>query len=246
LIVLGDFVPGPVVQGCAFIPKNAAFDHKIIPVSLSDEIQRVHVSSLEIHFVDIFTPGTEDNSSHLRPDGCHRAHAARLESCVKSGPAEFAVLEGGAGGADGFDFGVRNRVMMLGNLIAARRQDFPMPDDDATDGRKRGIRTVFDGDPERFTHEFFVVDLHRCVFDINSRAQLNPLRGTPIPILTQCAEADLVPRTPTFSPGELQQLSLVTQVQSNLFGVAYVLDEPSAGLYPADNEALLRAGATLK
>jgi len=47
--------------------------------------------------------------------------------------------------------------------------------------------------------------------------------------------------TPTLSPGELQRLRLATQVCSNLFGVVYVLDEPSAGLHPADTEALLRA-----
>jgi excinuclease ABC subunit A len=47
--------------------------------------------------------------------------------------------------------------------------------------------------------------------------------------------------TPTLSPGELQRLRLATQVRSNLFGVVYVLDEPSAGLHPADTEALLRA-----
>jgi excinuclease ABC subunit A len=47
--------------------------------------------------------------------------------------------------------------------------------------------------------------------------------------------------TPTLSPGELQRLRLATQVVSNLFGVVYVLDEPSAGLHPADTEALLRA-----
>ena len=45
--------------------------------------------------------------------------------------------------------------------------------------------------------------------------------------------------TPTLSPGELQRLRLATQVRSNLFGVVYVLDEPSAGLHPADTEALL-------
>jgi len=45
--------------------------------------------------------------------------------------------------------------------------------------------------------------------------------------------------TPTLSPGELQRLRLATQVHSNLFGVIYVLDEPSAGLHPADTVALL-------
>jgi excinuclease ABC subunit A len=52
--------------------------------------------------------------------------------------------------------------------------------------------------------------------------------------------------TPTLSPGELQRLRLATQVRSSLFGVVYVLDEPSAGLHPADTEALLGALAQLK
>ncbi|HYC37192.1 MAG TPA: excinuclease ABC subunit UvrA [Usitatibacter sp.] len=52
--------------------------------------------------------------------------------------------------------------------------------------------------------------------------------------------------TPTLSPGELQRLRLATQVRSNLFGVVYVLDEPSAGLHPSDTEALLRALDRLK
>lgn len=51
---------------------------------------------------------------------------------------------------------------------------------------------------------------------------------------------------PTLSPGELQRLRLATQVRSNLFGVVYVLDEPSAGLHPADTEALLRTLNKLK
>lgn len=52
--------------------------------------------------------------------------------------------------------------------------------------------------------------------------------------------------TPSLSPGELQRLRLATQVRSSLFGVVYVLDEPSAGLHPADAEALLDALAQLK
>ena len=52
--------------------------------------------------------------------------------------------------------------------------------------------------------------------------------------------------TPTLSPGELQRLRLATQIRSNLFGVVYVLDEPTAGLHPADSEALHRALDELK
>jgi excinuclease ABC subunit A len=46
--------------------------------------------------------------------------------------------------------------------------------------------------------------------------------------------------TPTLSSGELQRIRLATALRSNLFGVVYVLDEPSAGLHPADTEPLLR------
>ncbi|WP_282361923.1 excinuclease ABC subunit UvrA [Pseudomonas sp. PS01300] len=52
--------------------------------------------------------------------------------------------------------------------------------------------------------------------------------------------------TPTLSSGELQRLRLATQLNSQLFGVIYVLDEPSAGLHPADGEALHEALLRLK
>ncbi len=52
--------------------------------------------------------------------------------------------------------------------------------------------------------------------------------------------------TPTLSSGELQRLRLATQLGSQLFGVIYVLDEPSAGLHPADGDALFTALERLK
>ena len=45
--------------------------------------------------------------------------------------------------------------------------------------------------------------------------------------------------TPTLSSGELQRLRLATALRSSLFGVVYVLDEPSAGLHPDDTHTLL-------
>jgi excinuclease ABC subunit A len=45
--------------------------------------------------------------------------------------------------------------------------------------------------------------------------------------------------TPTLSSGELQRLRLATALRSSLFGVVYVLDEPSAGLHPDDTATLL-------
>ncbi|PPF33437.1 excinuclease ABC subunit UvrA [Rathayibacter sp. AY1A3] len=52
--------------------------------------------------------------------------------------------------------------------------------------------------------------------------------------------------TPTLSSGELQRMRLATQVLSRLFGVVFVLDEPSTGLHPADTEALLGILRTLR
>jgi excinuclease ABC subunit A len=46
-------------------------------------------------------------------------------------------------------------------------------------------------------------------------------------------------RSTTLSPGEAQRLRIASQLRSGLFGVVYVLDEPSAGLHPADAEPLL-------
>jgi excinuclease ABC subunit A len=44
----------------------------------------------------------------------------------------------------------------------------------------------------------------------------------------------------TLSGGEAQRIRLATQIGSRLMGVLYVLDEPSIGLHPRDNQRLLR------
>ena len=80
--------------------------------------------------------------------------------------------------------------------------------------------------------------VHRIACDLASRLEV--LLDLGLGYLT------LERSTPTLSPGELQRLRLATQVRSNLFGVVYVLDEPSAGLHPADTEALLKALDGLK
>ncbi|MBL9118069.1 MAG: excinuclease ABC subunit UvrA [Verrucomicrobiaceae bacterium] len=43
----------------------------------------------------------------------------------------------------------------------------------------------------------------------------------------------------TLSGGEAQRIRLATQIGAGLAGVLYVLDEPSIGLHPADNERLI-------
>ena len=50
----------------------------------------------------------------------------------------------------------------------------------------------------------------------------------------------------TLSGGEAQRIRLAAQLGSNLSGVLYVLDEPTIGLHPRDNEQLLAALAILK
>ena len=47
----------------------------------------------------------------------------------------------------------------------------------------------------------------------------------------------------TLSGGEAQRIRLATQIGSQLMGVLYILDEPSIGLHPRDNNRLL---STLK
>jgi excinuclease ABC subunit A len=51
---------------------------------------------------------------------------------------------------------------------------------------------------------------------------------------------------PTLSGGEAQRIHLAAQLGSNLTGVLYVLDEPTIGLHPRDNEQLLSTLTRLK
>ena len=46
---------------------------------------------------------------------------------------------------------------------------------------------------------------------------------------------------PTLSGGEAQRIRLAGQIGSGLVGVLYILDEPSIGLHPRDNERLLHS-----
>ena len=53
-------------------------------------------------------------------------------------------------------------------------------------------------------------------------------------------------RADTLSGGEAQRIRLAAQLGSNLRGVCYVLDEPTIGLHPRDNEMLVRTLVQLK
>ena len=52
--------------------------------------------------------------------------------------------------------------------------------------------------------------------------------------------------TPTLSGGESQRIRLASQIGSGLTGVLYVLDEPTIGLHPRDNQRLLKALQNLR
>jgi excinuclease ABC subunit A len=100
------------------------------------------------------------------------------------------------------------------------------------------IAPYLDGGRVSAAHPEKAIVVRRIVDDLHAR----------LAVLLDLGLGYLTPErsTPTLSPGELQRLRLATQVRSNLFGVVYVLDEPSAGLHPADTKALLRALDRLK
>ena len=50
----------------------------------------------------------------------------------------------------------------------------------------------------------------------------------------------------TLSGGEAQRIRLASQIGSGLVGVTYVLDEPSIGLHPRDNDRLIQTLQSLK
>ncbi len=50
----------------------------------------------------------------------------------------------------------------------------------------------------------------------------------------------------TLAGGEAQRIRLATQIGSGLMGVLYILDEPSVGLHPRDNQRLIRTLTRLR
>ncbi len=66
-------------------------------------------------------------------------------------------------------------------------------------------------------------------------ARLEFIEHVGLPYLTLDRPAD------TLSGGELQRIRLATSIGSGLVGVCYILDEPSIGLHPRDNQRLIEA-----
>src|SRR5699024_1393145 len=101
------------------------------------------------------------------------------------------------------------------------------------------LRTVTQAGPaSRDRHPEKTIVAQRIASDILARVEALTALGL--------GYLSLERSTPTLSPGELQRLRLATQIRSQLFGVIYVLDEPSAGLHPSDTLALLDALDALK
>ncbi|MGH7738249.1 MAG: excinuclease ABC subunit UvrA [Candidatus Tyrphobacter sp.] len=79
---------------------------------------------------------------------------------------------------------------------------------------------------------------HQIVKEI--RARLGFLTNVGLGYLTLARSAT------TLAGGESQRIRLATQIGSALVGVLYILDEPSIGLHPRDNDRLLATLRTLR
>lgn len=94
------------------------------------------------------------------------------------------------------------------------------------------------GDAARFFQEVKFLERERAIGDPlvrEIRKRLEFLSKVGVAYLTLDRKAD------TLSGGELQRVRLATSIGSGLVGVCYVLDEPSIGLHPRDNQRLIDA-----
>ncbi|UQQ13216.1 excinuclease ABC subunit UvrA [Xanthomonas arboricola] len=110
--------------------------------------------------------------------------------------------------------------------------DLLRPAAEGAGGKRNDRRKQADTHPEQ------AIAAQRIAADLRARIEVVQALGL--------GYLSLERSTPTLSPGELQRLRLATQIRSQLFGVVYVMDEPSAGLHPADAQALLGALDQLK
>ncbi|MBV9123046.1 MAG: excinuclease ABC subunit UvrA [Planctomycetes bacterium] len=93
-------------------------------------------------------------------------------------------------------------------------------------------------DPERGPLESSLEPLQRAI----AGEVLKEIRGRLGFLLNVGLHYLTLERTaPTLSGGEAQRIRLAGQIGCGLVGVLYILDEPSIGLHPRDNERLLRS-----
>jgi excinuclease ABC subunit A len=107
--------------------------------------------------------------------------------------------------------------------------------DDITSKSVRNAQTLLAGLRFESTHGIIAADV---LPEIAQRLEFMARVGLDYLSLSRSAK--------TLSGGESQRIRLAAQLGSNLRGVLYVLDEPTIGLHPRDNQALLDTLETLK
>lgn len=184
---------------------------------------------------------------YLVSEDCPACHGKRLK------PEALSVTFAG------FDIGDLSR-MPLSELAAVMRPvaEDRLPDDDADASAGSGTLDREVGRRDRARRAASGASAHTGAPDVRATPNLSIEKR----LAAQRLAADLIDRigtltelglgylsldrvTTTLSSGELQRLRLATQLRSQLFGVAYVLDEPTAGLHPADGDAMHDALAGL-
>ncbi|WP_336489382.1 excinuclease ABC subunit UvrA [Methylobacterium nigriterrae] len=159
----------------------------------------------------------------------------------------------------GLDIGELSRMPLsdLAETLRPAAEDW-LPDDDTADNADPGTLDREAGRRDRAQRAASGASAHAGAPDVRATPNLSIEKR----LAAQRLAADLIDRigtltelglgylsldriTTTLSSGELQRLRLATQLRSQLFGVAYVLDEPTAGLHPADGDAMHDALAGL-
>jgi excinuclease ABC subunit A len=121
------------------------------------------------------------------------------------------------------------------NAIARNVRVGDLTIDDIVSKSVRNAQTLLDNFRFEKTNAIIAADI---LPEIGQRLQFMARVGLDYLALSRSAK--------TLSGGESQRIRLAAQLGSNLRGVLYVLDEPTIGLHPRDNQALLDTLATLK
>ncbi len=106
-----------------------------------------------------------------------------------------------------------------------------------------GVSALAVSDAEEFFGELELdATGHKIAADVlkEIRGRLQFLKNVGLEYLTLDRTA------PTLSGGEMQRIRLAGQIGCGLVGVLYILDEPSIGLHPRDNDRLLETLARLR
>lgn len=99
------------------------------------------------------------------------------------------------------------------------------------------------GDAYKFIKEIIFKDAKKTIADAlikEVESKLEFIRNVGLAYLT------LDRALYTLSIGEMQRIRLASQIGSDMRGILYILDEPTIGLHPSDNEMLLKMMKILK